>query len=79
MNLGWNNELNLQFTVVSVPSLYVPVSGPKVFLAGSIDHTSDKNWREEIIDYINDSWFGSEFNKDHITIYSPRRADDEWK
>ena len=79
MSSEWNNELNLQFTIVAVPSLYVPVSGPKIFLAGSIDRTKGRNWREEITDYIQESWFESEFNTDHITIYSPRRADDKWK
>lgn len=79
MTDDWDNEVNLQFTVVAVPSLYVPVSGPKIFLAGSIDHKKGKNWREEISDYIQESWFDSEDNTDHITIYSPRRADDVWK
>lgn len=80
MSSDWNNELNLQFTVVAVPSLYVPVSGPKIFLAGSIDKVKGKkkNWREQITNYIHDSWFDSEDNTDHITIYSPRREDDKW-
>ena len=79
MSSDWNNEVNLQFTVVAVPSLYVPVSGPKIFLAGSMDNTPDRDWREEITDYIRDWWFEAEFNTDHITIYSPRRADNIWK
>lgn len=78
MSEDWNNEVNMDFTVVTVPSLFVPVSGPKIFLAGSIGDAEDKKWRKEITDYINEWWFESEFNKDNITIYSPLREDGVW-
>lgn len=78
----WNNELNIQFTVVSVPSLYMPPSGPKIFLGGSIDDIPDSpnmcHWREGTTEVIKRAWFDVEDNKDNITIYSPRREDDIW-
>ena len=79
----WDNELNIQFTVVTVPSLYMPPSGPKIFLAGSIDKDYPNtpyinHWRKEAIEYIKRGWFNLEDNKDNITLYSPRREDDKW-
>lgn len=78
MNESWNNDLNIQFSVITVPSLYIPTSGPKIFLAGSIDLAAERHWRLETIDYIKATWFDSPDNKDNITIYSPRREDGIW-
>lgn len=78
MNEPWNNEVKLDFTVVSVPSLYIPTSGIKIFLAGSIDQPARNNWRELAIAHIQTSWFSASNNQDSITIYSPRRSDNEW-
>ena len=78
MNEPWNNEVKLDFTVVSVPSLYIPTSGIKIFLAGSIDQPVKNNWRELAIAHIQTSWFGTPTNRSSITVYSPRRSDDVW-
>lgn len=74
MITDWNNEIKTDFTVVTVPSLYIPPSGPKIFLAGSIDNAII-HWRELIIEYIRSSWFDEKEINDNITIYSPRRED----
>lgn len=77
MTESWNNELKTDFTVVTIPSLYLPTTGPKIFLAGSIDCDNDEHWRKEVTDYIKTVWFENINNKHSITIYSPRR-DEEW-
>ena len=77
MTENWNNELKIDFTVVNVPSLYLPTNGPRIFLAGSIDNNNNDHWRKEIISYIKEMWFGNIDNKSSITIYSPLR-DEEW-
>lgn len=77
MSEDWNNELKIDFTVVTVPSLFLPTEGVKIFLAGSIDCDNDEHWREEIIEYIRTDWFEEKDNTESITIYSPRR-EEEW-
>ena len=71
----WSNELKIDFTVVSVPSLYLPPSGAKIFLAGSIDCDNDEHWRKQITEHIKTEWFEQTENNESITIYSPRRED----
>lgn len=73
MSKEWNNENHIKFTVASVPSLYIPENGPKIFLAGSMDNDNEENWRKETIDYINKSWFEDRTNTESITIYNPKR------
>ncbi len=77
MSENWNNELKIDFTVVNVPSLYLPIDGPRIFLAGSIDGDNDNHWRKETISYIKKIWFENIDNKNSITIYNPLR-DEEW-
>jgi hypothetical protein len=77
MSEDWNNEKNIIFTAVTVPSLYIPTSGIKIFLAGSIDQPEQNNWRDQAINHIEHSWFNSPENNSSITVYSPRRAE-EW-
>ena len=74
MSETWNNEKKVDFTVVTVPSLYIPTSGIKIFLAGSIDQPEENNWRKHAILHIQNSWFNHPDNEDSITIYSPRRS-----
>jgi len=77
MNEAWNNEVKVNFTTVTVPILYTPNNGVKIFLAGSIDPDNDNHWRNLIQKYIKGYWFDAEDNNDSITIYSPRR-DEDW-
>ena len=78
MSIAWNNEKQLTFTEVSVPSLFMPSSGVKIFLAGSIDQPEDNHWRKRAIDFMRDSWFNAKENNTSITVYSPRRDDNTW-
>lgn len=71
MNQDWNNEVNSTFSVVTPPSLFFPSSGPKIFLAGSINMGLARDWQSEVIKYIKETWTDSD-----VTVYNPRRAED---
>ena len=77
MNKDLNKETNIIFTTVTVPSLYLPHEGPKIFLAGSIDSGNEIDWRQETADYIKESWFKDKQNTESITIYNPKKGK-EW-
>lgn len=71
MNQDWNNEVNSTFSVVTPPSLFFPSSGPKIFLAGSINMGLARDWQSEVIKYIKEIW--TDFD---VTVYNPRRTED---
>lgn len=59
---------NPHLKVVCAPQVYLPESGPKIFLAGTIGGGEAPNWQKDAIDYISQSWV-----PEPITIYNPRR------
>ncbi len=65
---SWNNEINSKLTIVTPPSLFVPRSGIKIFLGGSIDLGNAPDWNKNVIKFIEKFW--TEIN---ITLYNPRR------
>lgn len=71
MNDTWNNEVNTDLMIVTPPSLYVPRSGAKIFLGGSIDLGNAPDWQSFVSKYIEESW-----KETDITIYNPRRLDE---
>ena len=71
----WNNSKQLLFTVVTPPSLFFPISGVKIFLAGSIE-LGENGWRNKAVDHISRTWFEHEQNNESITVYDPQRNED---
>ncbi|KKK99661.1 hypothetical protein LCGC14_2630500 [marine sediment metagenome] len=71
MNQDWNNEVNSTFSVVTPPSLFFPSSGPKIFLAGSINMGKAPDWQGNVIKYIKETWTDCD-----VTVYNPRRAEE---
>lgn len=71
MNRPWNNEINTNLTNVTPPSLFVPRSGVKIFLGGSIDLGNAPDWQNSVSKYIEKSWGVGD-----ITIYNPRRLNE---
>lgn len=70
MNEKWNNEVNSTLSIVTPPSLFFPTSGPKIFLAGSINMGDAPDWQAMAIEYIKETW------KDvDVTVYNPRRVE----
>lgn len=67
----WNNEIDTKLTTITPPSLFIPNSGPKIFLAGSIDGGQASNWRGNVTSYMETSWVEVD-----ITLYNPRRVDE---
>lgn len=67
MSDKWNNEVNSNIVKVTPPSLYVPRSGIKIFLAGSIDGGEAPNWQNDVANYIEKNWLELD-----ITVYNPR-------
>lgn len=74
MDGDWDNNSENSITIITPPSLYLPLSGPKIFLAGSIDNGNARDWQKEAINYIQKSWKDT-----NITIYSPRRRTRKYK
>lgn len=70
MNQDWDNEVNSTFSVVTPPSLFFPSSGPKIFLAGSINMGKAPDWQGNVIKYIKETWTDCD-----VTVYNPRRAE----
>lgn len=70
MNQEWNNEVNSTFSLVTPPSLFFPTSGPKIFLAGSINMGDAPDWQANVIKYIKEIWTNVD-----VTIYNPRRTE----
>lgn len=70
MNQEWNNEVNSTFSLVTPSSLFFPISGPKIFLAGSINMGDAPDWQAEVIKYIKEVWTNTD-----VTVYNPRRAE----
>ena len=68
MTDDYNNEINTKFVKVTPPSLFVPRSGLKIFLAGSIGNGDAPDWQNDISSYIEKNW-----TEEDITIYNPRR------
>ncbi len=68
MTDNFNNEINTKFVKVTPPSLFVPRSGLKIFLAGSIGDGTALDWQTDISSYIEKTW-----TDEDITIYNPRR------
>lgn len=64
---NFNNEINTKLVKVTPPSLFVPRSGLKIFLAGSIGNVFD--WQDDVSSYIEQFW-----PEEDITIYNPRRV-----
>lgn len=69
MDQDWNNEVNSTFSVVTPPSLFFPSSGPKIFLAGSINMGGAPDWQAQVIKYIKEIWTDCD-----VTVYNPRRT-----
>ncbi len=70
MDQTWNNEVNTTFSIVTPPSLFFPTSGPKIFLAGSINMGEAPDWQADVIKYAKDLWTNTD-----VTIYNPRRTE----
>lgn len=70
MNQEWNNEVNSTFSLVTPPSLFFPTSGPKIFLAGSINMGGAPDWQANAIKYVKEVWTNND-----VTIYNPRRVE----
>lgn len=68
---GFNNEINTKLSKITPPSLFVPTTGLKIFLAGSICNGNAPNWQNDVSTYIEQTWIEEE-----ITIYNPRRDEE---
>lgn len=80
MTEAWDNAVKFNLNIVTPPSLFLPTTGPKIFLAGSIDKDTTPHWREKTIDYVRTGWFQT--SHEDITFYNPRRDDgwdDDWQ
>lgn len=64
----YNNEIKTKLIKVTPPSLFVPRSGLKIFLAGSICNGDAPDWQNDVASYIEKSW-----TEEDITVYNPRR------
>lgn len=64
----WNNEVNSILTIITPPSLMFPTSGPKLFLAGSIDGGKARPWQQQAIKYIEKNW-----TENDVLVLNPRR------
>ncbi len=73
MNETDNINVNTMLTVVTPPSLYFPIKGPKIFLAGSVGNGDAPDWQSSTLDYIQTNWTES-----NVTIYNPRRPSGEF-
>jgi len=71
MSDKWNNEIRTNMIKVTPPSLYVPSSGIKIFLAGSIGGGNAPDWQKDVTDYIEKNWVDED-----LTIYNPRKEDE---
>lgn len=68
--MAWDNEQKTLFTLVTSPSLWIPPTGPKIFLAGSINDGQAPDWQARISSFIEKEWIISD-----VTVYNPRRSD----
>lgn len=70
----WSASTKVDLTVVTPPSIYLPSSGPTIFLAGSMCLTDNHHWRDNAVSIIRSLWF--EKVEYDITVFNPRR--DGW-
>lgn len=71
MSDDWNNEIDTKLTILTPPSLFAANTGPKIFLAGSIDSGQALDWQSDVAAYIETSWVEVD-----ITVYNPRRTEE---
>lgn len=68
---SWKDSTKYNLNIITPPSLFLPSSGPTIFLAGSMNFDFENHWRESAVDFIRYKWF-NEIDED-ITIFNPRR------